>query len=173
MRWCARAPWACWPLTFDFHVMTFLHATLLCLHLLAAALWVGGMATIVLAVRPAAMQVLEAPPLRLQLLAATLARFFTLVQIAIVVLLATGLLMFSLLGGRAHWSVHAMLASGLLMMALFAHIRWALFPRLQRALAEQAWPLAGAALNAIRPLVNINLALGCAVFGIATLGRAL
>ncbi|MCV2353238.1 CopD family protein [Paucibacter sp. B2R-40] len=152
--------------------MNLLHAALLCLHLLAAALWVGGMATMVLAVRPAAIQVLEAPPLRLQLLGATLARFFTLVQIAIVVLLATGLLMLALLGGRAHWSVHAMAALGLLMMALFAHIRWALYPRLQRALAEQAWPLAAAALNRIRQFVNINLALGGLVFALAVLGRA-
>ncbi len=151
--------------------MNLLYATLLCLHLLAAALWVGGMATIVLAVRPAAIQVLEAPPLRLQLLGATLARFFTLVQGAIVVLLLTGLLMFSLLGGSAHWSVHAMLAFGLLMMALFAHIRWALFPRLQRALAEQAWPLAAAALNRIRQFVNINLGLGGLVFALAVVGR--
>jgi uncharacterized membrane protein len=152
--------------------MHILYALLLCLHLLAAAFWVGGMATIVLAVRPAAVQVLEAPPLRLQLLGATLARFFQLVLIAIVVLLTTGLLMLALLGGRAHWHVHAMLALGLLMMALFAHIRWALFPRLQRALAEQAWPSAGAALNAIRPLVSVNLGLGCLVFLIAVLGRA-
>jgi uncharacterized membrane protein len=153
--------------------MTMLHALMLCLHLLAAALWVGGMATVVLAVRPAAIQVLEAAPLRLQMLSATLARFFTLVQIAITILLASGLLMLTLLGSSAHWSAHVMLVLGLLMMVLFAYIRWALFPRLQRALAEQAWPLAGAALNAIRPLVNINLALGCAVFGVATLGRAL
>lgn len=153
--------------------MNILHALLLCLHLLAAAFWVGGMATIVWAVRPAAIQVLEAPPLRLQLLSATLARFFPLVLVAIVVLLGSGLLMFSLLGGRAHWSVHAMLALGLLMMALFAHIRWALFPRLQRAVAAQAWPVAGAALNAIRPLVNLNLGLGCLVFVIAVVGRAL
>lgn len=149
------------------------HALLLCLHLLAAAFWVGGMATIVLAVRPAAIQVLDAPPLRLQMLGATLARFFALVLVAIAILLASGLLMLALLGGRAHWSVHAMLALGLLMMALFAHIRWALFPRLQRAVAAQAWANAGAALNAIRPLVNLNLGLGCLVFVVAVLGRAL
>jgi uncharacterized membrane protein len=149
------------------------HALLLCLHLLAAAFWVGGMATIVWAVRPAAIQVLEGPPLRLQLLSATLARFFPLVLVAIVVLLGSGLLMLGLLGGRAHWSVHAMAALGLLMMALFAHIRWALFPRLQRAVAAQTWAAAGAALNAIRPLVNLNLGLGCLVFVVAVVGRAL
>ncbi|MCV2368103.1 CopD family protein [Roseateles oligotrophus] len=153
--------------------MTLIHAVLLGLHLLAVALWVGGMATVLLAVRPAALQVLEAPPLRLQMLTATLARFFNLVQIAITVLLATGLLMLTLLGGRAHWTAHAMLGLGLLMMGLFAHIRWALFPRLQRAVAEQAWPAAGAAMNAIRPWVGFNLGLGCAVVLIAVLGRAL
>ena len=49
--------------------MTLLHAALLCLHALAAAFWVGGMAVITLAVRPAAVQTLE-PPLRLAFLAA-------------------------------------------------------------------------------------------------------
>ena len=152
--------------------MPILHALLLCLHLLAAAFWLGGMATILFAVRPAAIQVLEAPPLRLQMLSATLARFFTLVQVAITVLFATGLLMLILLAGRAHWSAHVMLGLGLLMMGLFAYVRGRLFPRLQRAVAEQAWPLAGAALNAIRPMVNLNLGLGCLVFVIAVVGRA-
>ena len=41
-----------------------LHATpiLLCLHLLAAALWVGGMATFHFSVRPAAVDTLEDMP---------------------------------------------------------------------------------------------------------------
>lgn len=150
--------------------MTLLHALLLCLHLLAAAFWVGGMAMMVFVVRPAAIQVLEAPPLRLQMLGATLGRFFALVLIAIGILLGSGLLMLAMQGGRAHWSVHAMAGLGLLMMALFGHVRWALFPRLQRALAEQAWAPAGAALNAIRRLVSVNLGLGCLVFAVAVMG---
>ena len=68
-----------------------LNATLLCLHLLAATLWIGGMAVMHFAVRPAAVQTLE-PPLRLPFMAAALGRFFAAVSIAIVVLLGSGLL---------------------------------------------------------------------------------
>jgi uncharacterized membrane protein len=150
-----------------------LHALLLFLHLVAAAWWVGGMAAMHLAVRPAAVATLE-PPLRLPFLAAALARFFVGVSTAIAVLLASGLLMVALTGGfaRVHWSVHAMLALGLLMMALFLHLRFAPYPRLRRAVAAREWPLAAASLNLIRRLVALNLALGVLVFALAVLGRA-
>ncbi|MDC8772409.1 hypothetical protein [Roseateles albus] len=90
------------------------------------------------------------------MLSATSARFFTLVQIAITILLASGFLM---------------LALGLLMIELYSHILWALYPRLQRAMAEQDWPLVGAVLNSIRQRVRLNLGLGGLVFVIAVLGR--
>ena len=153
--------------------MNLLVTTLLCLHLLAAALWVGGMATIQLCVRPAALQSLDAPPLRLGLMTATLQRFFALVLGAIGVLLLSGLAMWALSPGRMHWSVHAMTGLGLLMTGLFGHIRWALFPRLQKACAAQTWAVAAAALNKIRQLVAINLGLGCLVFIIAIVGRVI
>jgi uncharacterized membrane protein len=151
-----------------------LHATLLCLHLLAAAFWVGGMAVMHFAVRPAAVQTLE-PPLRLPFMAAALARFFAGVTAAVVVLLASGLAMLLLGGGfaAAHWSVHAMFAVGLLMMAVYGHIRFAIFPRLQQAVAARTWPQAAAQLNAIRIRVVFNLMLGTAVFVLAVAARAL
>jgi uncharacterized membrane protein len=149
-----------------------LHATLLCLHLLAAALWVGGMAVMHFAVRPAAVQMLE-PPLRLPFMAAALQRFFTLVSGAIAALLASGLALLSLGGGfaAAHWGVHAMVALGLLMMAVYGHIRLALWPRLQQAVAARVWPQAAAQLNAIRVRVAFNLLLGVLVFVLAVLAR--
>ena len=151
-----------------------LHATLLCLHLLAAAFWVGGMAVMHFAVRPAAVQTLE-PPLRLPFMAAALGRFFAWVSAAVVVLLASGLAMLLLGGGfaAAHWSVHAMFAIGLLMMAVYGHIRFAIFPRLQQAVAARTWPQAAAQLNAIRIRVVLNLMLGTAVFVLAVVARAL
>jgi uncharacterized membrane protein len=154
--------------------MTMLYATLLCLHLLAATLWVGGMAVMHFAVRPAAVQTLE-PPLRLPFMAAALGRFFGWVSVAVAVLLVSGLAMMLLGGGfaAAHWSVHAMFAIGLAMMAVYGHIRFAAFPRLQRAVAAREWPTAAAQLNAIRLRVALNLALGTAVFVLAVLGRAL
>lgn len=151
-----------------------LHATLLCLHLLAATLWVGGMAVMHFAVRPAAVQTLE-PPQRLPFMAAALGRFFAWVNVAVLLLLATGLWMLMLGGGfaAAHWSVHGMFAIGLLMMAVYGHIRFALFVRLQRALAVRDMPQAAAALNGIRQRVALNLGLGTLVFVLAVVGRVL
>jgi len=151
-----------------------LHATLLCLHLLAATLWVGGMAVMHFAVRPAAVQTLH-PPLRLPFMAAALGRFFAWVSVAVPVLLLTGLAMMLGSGGlaAAHWSVHAMFGIGLAMMAVYGHIRFAAYPRLQRAVAAHEWPVAAAHLNGIRLRVALNLALGTAVFVLAVLGRAL
>ena len=150
-----------------------LNATLLCLHLLAAAFWVGGMAVMHFAVRPVAVQTLE-PPLRLPFMAAALGRFFAGVSAAVVLLLASGLAMLLFGGGfaAAHWSVHAMVAIGLLMMAVYGHIRYAVFPRLQQAVAVRRWPQAAAQLNAIRVRVVFNLVLGTAVFVLAVVARA-
>lgn len=151
-----------------------LHATLICLHVLAATVWVGGMAVMHFAVRPAAVQMLE-PPLRLRFMAAALGRFFRSVTVAVLLLLGSGLALLALRGGfaAAHWSTHAMFGIGLLMMAVYGHIRMALFPRLQRALAAQDGPAAAGALNGIRLRVALNLALGTLVFVLALLGRAL
>jgi uncharacterized membrane protein len=107
-------------------------------------------------------------------MAQALARFFAGVAAAIVVLLTSGVWMVMLAGGfgRVHWSVHAMFGLGLLMMALFLHIRFALYPKLQRAVAASEWPVAAAKLGSIRTLVALNLGLGVAVFAFAILGRA-
>ena len=150
-----------------------LHATLLCLHLLAAAFWVGGMAVMHFAVRPAAVQALE-PPLRLPYMAAALGRFFAGVDVSVIVLLGSGLAMILRGGGfaAAHWSVHAMFAIGLLMMAVYGHIRFAIHPRLQQAVAAREWPKAAAQLGAMRVRVAFNLVLGTLVFVLAVLGRA-
>ena len=150
------------------------HAVLLCLHALAAAFWVGGMAVISFAVRPAAVQTLE-PPLRLALLAAVLRRFFSGVAWAIMLLLASGAAMIVLTGGlgHVHWSVHAMLALGTVMVAIFAQLRWGAGVRLQRAVAGRDWAAASANLGLIRQRVGINLVLGLAVFVLAIVARAL
>ncbi len=154
--------------------MPLLIATLLFLHLLAAAFWVGGMAVMHFAVRPAAVATLE-PPQRLPFMALTLSRFFVGVSIAIVVALVSGLWMVMLAGGfaRVHWSVHGMFTGALVMTALFLHVRLAPYPRLKRAAAAGEWPTAAANLGTIRKLVAVNLALGVLVYALAILGRAL
>jgi len=154
--------------------MTFVPAFLVLLHLLAAAFWVGGMAVMHFAVRPAAVATLE-PPLRLPFMAAALGRFFAGVSVSVGLLLATGVAMIVLAGGmrQLHWSVHAMLALGLLMMAIYGHIRFGVYPKLQRAVVAREWPVAAGRLNLVRRLVALNLALGVLVFALAVLGRAL
>lgn len=149
------------------------HALLLCLHLLAATVWVGGMACMHFAVRPAAAAVL-APPQRLPFMAQALDRFFAWVAASVVVLVGTGLVMITQAGGFAalHWSVHTMFVIGLAMTAVFGHIRFALHPRLRRAVAASDWMVAGAHLSAIRVLVAINLVLGTLTFVVAVAGRA-
>jgi uncharacterized membrane protein len=153
--------------------MSLAYAALLCLHLLAATLWVGGMLVMHVAVRPAAVATLQ-PPLRLSFMAATLERFFAWVSGGIVVLLLSGLAMLGITGGfrTAHWSVHAMFGVGVLMMLIFAHIRFGPFRRLRQAIAAHDWPGAGPQMNRIRQLVVLNLVLGTAVYLVAVLGRA-
>ncbi|MCX7171915.1 MAG: CopD family protein, partial [Proteobacteria bacterium] len=67
-----------------------------------------------------------------------------------------------------HW--HVMLALGVVMMLIFAHIYFAPFSRLCQGVAATDWPKAGAALNQIRKMVGINLALGLLTITVATLG---
>jgi len=147
---------------------------LLFLHLIAVTFWVGGMAVMHFAVRPAAVATLE-PSQRLPFMAAALSRFFVGVSIAVVAALVSGLALVMAAGGfaRVHWSVHGMFTLGLVMMALYLHIRFAPYARLRRAVAAGQWPGAAAQLGSIRKLVAVNLALGVVVFALAVVGRAL
>jgi uncharacterized membrane protein len=151
-----------------------MHQLLLLVHLLAAASWVGGMATMVSAVRPS-LPLIEAPPQRVRFIAAVFARLFAAVAVAIVLLFASGLALVASSGGFAvvHWGVHAMLAIALVMAAIFAWIRFGPFARLRRVVEAQQWPAAAEPLGAIRRLIGVNLGLGVLVFAFATLGRAL
>jgi uncharacterized membrane protein len=144
-----------------------LYATLKLLHVLSIVVWVGGMVFAHFFLRPAAMEL--APPQRVPLMHGVLRRFFAAVLAAIVVVLATGLWM---IGRVAKETVQAglpfnmpldwtlMAALGVLMMAIFAHIRFALYKRLDKAVAAQDWPAGGAALASIRTWVGVNLAIG-------------
>jgi len=154
--------------------MKLLYTSMLLLHVLGVVVWVGGMFLMHVAVRPAAVQLLQ-PPLRLPLLASVLERFFRWVVVAIVAVLASGLGMILEGGGfrNAHLSVHLMFAIGLAMMAVFLHIRFAPFRRLQAAVAASDWPLAARRMDQVRQLVTVNLALGILTIAVATIGRVL
>lgn len=150
-------------------------AIALVLHLAAAVVWVGGMVFAYVMLRPAAGALLE-PPLRQRLWAAVLGRFFAWVWAAVVVLLASGFwMLFALFGGfgAAGWHVHVMLALGVVMMLLFAHVYFAPFPRLRRAVAAGDAAAGGKALDQIRKVVAVNTMLGTIVIAVAAAGRYL
>ena len=153
--------------------MKLFYTSMLLLHVLGVIVWVGGMFLMHVAVRPAAVTLLQ-PPQRLLLLATVLERFFLWVAIAIVAVLVSGLAM--ILGGggfrNAHVSVHVMLVNGLAMMAIFLHIRFAPFRQLQAAVASSDWPLAARRMDQVRQLVTTNLVLGILTVAVATIGRA-
>lgn len=154
--------------------MRLIYTTLLFVHLIGVAVWIGGMFVLHFAVRPAAAGLLP-PPQRLPLLATVLGRFFFWVALAIVAILASGVGLVLGAGGfgNAHVSVHLMFGLGLAMMAIFLHIRFAPFLRLQRAVAATDWQTAGRSLDTIRKLVLTNLTLGIVTVAVATIGRSL
>ena len=149
---------------------TMLYISLKAIHLLAIIVWVGGMAFAHFFLRPA-LGTLQ-PPQRLTLMRDVLQRFFAAVLVAIVLILISGLGMWGLVhsmaaqaGAKAPTPVSwiVMAALGLVMMAVFGHIRFALFKRLNNGVNAQDWAAAGKALGQIRPLVVLNLALGVVI----------
>lgn len=143
------------------------------LHVLGIVVWVGGMFFAYMALRPVAASVLE-PPQRLTLWAGVFGKFFPWVWVSVVLILLTGLHMLMKLGGAAapHYTL-AMLVLGVAMMAIFAHVFFAPYKKLQRAVGEQNWKAGGAALGQVRRLIGINLSLGLLTIAVVFLGRAL
>ena len=140
------------------------------LHILSVTVWVGGMFLAYMCVRPAAA-ILE-PPQRLKLWAGIFQRFFPWVWAAVIVILASGFTMMGEMGAVPHY-VLAMAAIGIVMTMIFLHVYFAPFGRLRRAVAAEDWKAGGAALNQIRVLVGLNLALGLVNIAVATLGHAI
>lgn len=144
---------------------------LLFLHLAAAIFWMGGMAFMVLALRPPAQALLQ-PPVRLALLSAVVSRFFAVVLASIVVLLATGAwFLLQAPSGSTPPGWHAMAALGLLMMAIFAHIYFAPYRRLKQAVATGDWPEGGKQMGRLTLLAKINLGLGWVAIAAVMLWR--
>ena len=141
---------------------------LLALHLLGAVLWVGGMAFALLVLRPS-LTVLE-PPQRLALHAQVFRRFFLIVWHAMPVLLATGYAMlFGVFGGFAGVgpAVHVMHMLGLIMAAIFLVIFFGPWRAMRAAMAAQNRDAAARAVDRIRLLIQINLALAAVTVVVA------
>lgn len=132
--------------------------------------WLGGMATILFCVRPAALSVLAAPQ-PVALLHATLAKFLKYVALAMAILLITGIHLYGLRGGLgARWGVHVMALGGILMMLIYGHLRFTAFKKLNVAVKAQNWGEGKAALDQIRTLVLVNLVLGVVIVAAVKLG---
>ena len=127
-----------------------LYATLKLLHVLSIIVWVGGMVFAHFFLRPAVAQ-LEAP-VRLRLMHDVLGRFFQAVLVASLLTLISGVWMLGRVakqvvqsGGSFEmplaWTVMAVL--GIVMVAIFMHIRFVLFKRLGRAVAAGATLVGG------------------------------
>lgn len=138
-------------------------------HLGAGVVWLGGMALIILALRPVVIAQM-APPERLALLSSVLSRFFVMVWISIALILISGFWMLSVTDMKlAPQGWHAMSGLGLLMCMIFAHIWFAPFRRLKAAVLSADWPAASQALGQIHPWVVVNFALGwLAVMAVVT-----
>ena len=145
----------------------------LLLHVLSVVVWVGGMFFAYMALRPVAASVLE-PPQRLTVWAGVFGQFFPGVWGSVVLILGSGLHMLMKLGGMAapHYAL-TMLVLGVVMMLIYAHVFFAPYKKLQRAVGQQDWKAGGAALAQIRKLIGINLSLGLLTIVVVFVGRAM
>ncbi|ANJ68450.1 hypothetical protein A9404_11340 [Halothiobacillus diazotrophicus] len=137
-----------------------MNALISILHSLAAILWIGGIFFAFMVLRPVSTM-LEPPP-RLQLWSAVFARFFPWVWVFVTTLVVTGYadlyIRFGGLPGPGY--LVAMQVIGWVMIILFAWLAFVLVGRLHRAVREQRWPDAAAAMVPIRRIIATNLLLG-------------
>ena len=147
-----------------------IYATLKTIHIFSIVVWIGGMSFAHFFLRPAVAQ-LEAP-VRLRLMHDVLGRFFQAVLVASLLSLASGVWMLGRVakqvvqsGGSFEmplaWTIMAIL--GVVMVAIFMHIRFVLFKRLGQAVAASEWTEGGVAMAQIRRWVSINLGTGVLV----------
>jgi uncharacterized membrane protein len=153
------------------------YAALKTIHLLSIIVWVGGMVFAQFFLRPSVASL--APPQRLRLMHEVLGRFFNAVLAAAGLALATGTWM---IGRVAKQTVQAgghftmpiewmiMAALGIVMVGIFGHIRFALYKRLSRAVANSDWAAGGAAMASIRVWVAVNLSIGVAIVVVTMVG---
>jgi uncharacterized membrane protein len=153
-----------------------IYAILKTLHVLSIVVWVGGMAFAHFFLRPAVAPL--DPPVRVRLMHDVLGRFFKAVLAASLLTLASGVWMLGRVAKQAvqsggsfemplAWTLMTVL--GVAMVAIFMHIRFALYKRLNAAVAASDWSAGGAALAQIRRWVSVNLGLGVVVLVVTLL----
>ena len=155
------------------------YAILKSIHLLSLFVWVGGMFFALYCLRPAAGK-LE-PALRVPLMRDALGRFLRIVAVAVVLVLVSGAWMIATasrvsvsagIGFNMPIDWHVMVTLGVVMIAIFVYIRYALYRQLEQAEAAHDWPAAGAALGRIATLVRINLVLALIIVVVTRIGAA-
>ncbi len=147
-----------------------LYSILLLVHLLATVAWVGGMVFALFCLRPAATTILP-PPQRIPLMHAALGRFFTIVVLAIALMLASGMGMIVIAGAKnMPFAWRWMIGLGIVMMTIFFHLRAVPFKRLGASVQAVDWPSAARHLEQIRVMVMLNLAIGLSIIAIMKLG---
>lgn len=144
---------------------------LIAIHVLAAVIWVGGLFFLLQIVRPSAGSMPASE--RLPLFSNVLGRFFGWVWLSIATLLVTGYAMIYMMGGMAAIPTYVDIMQGLalVMVLMFAHIFFAPWRRMRKAIEAGALKDAGRDLNQIRVLASIVLVLGVIVVVVATGGR--
>ena len=140
-------------------------------HLAAGIVWLGGMALMIWALRPVAIAELE-PVHRLPLLGGVLSRFFKMVAVCVLVLLASG--GFMLMGvdmALAPKGWHVMIGIGSLMCLIFGHLYFGPFRKMKVALPAGDMSEAATQLARIHPLVLLNFSLGWLAVGAVVIWR--
>jgi uncharacterized membrane protein len=112
------------------------------------------------------------PAQRLPLLAGMLRRFFNLIGLCVILLLATGGIMLMGVDMKlAPKGWHAMIGLGSLMCLIFGHLYFGPFRKMKNALLIDDLSAAGAQLAKIHPLVLSNFALGWLAVGAVVMWR--
>lgn len=153
------------------------YALLKAIHVLSIIVWLGGMMFVAFFLRPA-LAGLDAPT-RLKFMHDVLGRFFKAVLWLSLTAVVSGFWMMGRVAKQTvqsgglwntplEWMVMAVL--GVVMFAIFGHIRFALYKRLSTAVGLSNWPAGGAALLAIRQWVTINLCLGIVIVLVVLVG---
>jgi uncharacterized membrane protein len=150
--------------------MTIVWSAVLGLHILAAAIWVGGMLFALAVLHPSLAGLDPAP--RVAVAAQAFGRFFRVVWHAMPLLLLSGYaLLFGVYGGfaGAGWPIHVMHGLGLIMAAIFVALVFGPYRRFRNAV-QPANALRAAAT--VRRYVWINLGMGAVVIVVAAFGQS-
>lgn len=135
------------------------------LHVLCAVVWIGGMFFAILVLRPS-LAVLE-PAQRLALHGQVFQRFFKIVWHVMPLSILSGYAMiFTAFGGMAgvRWPVHVMTLLGLIMAVVFVFLYFVPYRRFQ---AATDGPSKAAAVDMVRKLITVNLAIGIVTIVVA------